>query len=107
MYNLISWLGFYLSPNSKLRLEAMVFATERVACYLVGGEAIGFYKGLDDGRDVVIKMVHRTHRTRDLSRSRGVLQVLPVSCNKTFTTPRDSECAHRLMRYHAHFLSQL
>lgn len=29
------------------------------AFYLVGGGAIGLYKGMDDGRDVVIKMVHR------------------------------------------------
>ena len=29
------------------------------AFYLVGGGAIGLYKGMDEGRDVVIKMVHR------------------------------------------------
>lgn len=29
------------------------------AFYLVGGGAIGLYKGMDDGRDVVIKMVRR------------------------------------------------
>ena len=41
--------------------KAMLFqeGDEGNAFYLVGGGRIGLYKGTEDGRDVVIKMVHR------------------------------------------------
>jgi CRP-like cAMP-binding protein len=45
----------------KLEKKEMLFqeGDTGYAFYLVGGGAIGLYKGMDDGRDVVIKMVHR------------------------------------------------
>ncbi len=45
----------------KLEKKEMLFQEGDTghAFYLVGGGAIGLYKGMDDGRDVVIKMVHR------------------------------------------------